>query len=240
MQATALKVLNVGFVLLGAFLTYLEAISECPVVLSQHRPHSAPSQLSAILAGSAGQDGPPLNPENPSSARSLVNGDQHTQALGPSLQGKGLLLFFLGVECKFLALLAVDGVASSLFQWVAGFGQHNGLTKTLLPGTDVSRSYFQSFFRQLHLADNIRSLCSPPPSTTLVLHTPFLLLHCLFMSSSSSFLIWVTPFPHLLGHCLYLCLSIGAQPFEAFSACSPQMLTVEKGLIPVSQGEAQD
>lgn len=220
MQATALKVLNVGFVLLGAFLTYLEAISQHPVVLSHHRPHSTPSQLSAILAGSAGQDGPPLNPESPSSARSPVSGDQHTQALGPSLQGKGLMLFFPGVECEFLALLAIDGVASSLL--VAGFGQHNGLIKTLLPGTDVSRSYFQSFFRQLHLADNIRSLCSPPPSTTLVLHTPFLLLHCLFMSSSSPFLNWVTPFPHLLSRCLYLCLSIGAQPFEvlALPKCS--------------------
>lgn len=83
-------------------------------------------------------------------------------------RARGFPLSSRALHCEFPALLAWEGVARSLFQWVAEFGQRSGLTKTLLLGTGVSRSCFQPFFRHFHLGENTRNLHLPPASTTLV------------------------------------------------------------------------
>ena len=82
-------------------------------------------------------------------------------------RARGFSLSSQVLHCKFPALLAGDRVASSLFQWVAEFGQHSGLSKTLLPSTD-SQILFSAFFRHFNLGENTRNLHLPPPSTTLV------------------------------------------------------------------------
>lgn len=67
MQVIVHKVSNMGFVLVGPSLMYLEATFQSPEVPSQRGPCSPPSQqsFSAIPAGSADQDGSPLNSESP-------------------------------------------------------------------------------------------------------------------------------------------------------------------------------